>query len=274
VSASLSIAVLQPPLVLLDAEANRKAIERQVAESVGERAVGLVVLPEIFSGWPAALEDVRAAESRAFVGALARQFSVRVVGGSLGWADAGRRYNVCVVVDRAGREVGSYAKRIPFGREQGLVSPGSAAGVFEVDGIRLGVLICGDLWRPELARELMDRIDVLCVPARSGVAADTHVRYAQMLWRNLALTRAMENGLPVVVADWPQARHELDGKEHFTSGGSSVVDPSARPDVRRLQRTIEGTGAILADIDLEAIASFRDYRRSVGLVPVDGGHGA
>ncbi len=254
---------------MLDAAVNRQKIEEQVAGIVGERAIDVLVLPEIFTGWPAAREDIDAAASRAFVSYLALQFRTRVVGGSMGWTDGATRSNVCFIADQSGREVGQYAKRMPFGHEQGTVSPGQAEGVVEVDGIRLGVLICGDLWWPQLARELIGRIDVLCVPARTGVTTETHVEYARMLWRNLALTRAMENGMPVIVSDWAAGRHEIDGKAHWTSGGSSMVDPSARPDVLRLQRKLDGAGSIVAAIDLEAVAAFRDYRKSVGLIPTE-----
>lgn len=268
-SGSLTIAALQPPLVMLDAAANRNAIEQNVAELVRERPVDLIALPEVFSGWPASREDVDAAESRAFVSSLAKRFRTNVVGGSIGWASGTQRFNVCFLADRTGREAGQYVKRVPFGLEQGRITAGTSHGVFDLDGVRIGVLICGDLWRPELAREMLNRADLLCVPARTGVPAESHVAYARTLWWNLALTRAMENALPVIVADWPAGPHELDGKLHWTSGGSSIVDPSARPDLSRLQYRIEQGGAacIVATIDLEAMERFRGYRRSVGLIP-------
>ena len=45
------------------------------------------------------------------------------------------------------------------------------------------------------------------MPAKTAVPSDNHVEYARTLWHNLALIRAMENGLPVVVSDWAGGRH-------------------------------------------------------------------
>jgi predicted amidohydrolase len=155
--------------------------------------------------------------------------------------------------------------------------PGTGAGLFEVAGIRVGVLICGDLWEPAFARALVDCADLLCVPAKTSVPSEGHVDYARPLWWNLALTRAMENGLPIVVSDWAEARHEAatlaDGTKvrnvHFTCGGSSIVDPGQRPNFDALQATLPPgqPGVLSATIDLDAAAAFREYRRSVGLLP-------
>jgi len=79
--------------------------------------------------------------------------------------------------------------------------------VLEVDGVRIAVLICADLWDPQLTRELIGRADVVCVPAKTAVPSDQYVEYARILWHGLALIRAMENGLPIAVSDWASGRH-------------------------------------------------------------------
>jgi predicted amidohydrolase len=143
--------------------------------------------------------------------------------------------------------------------------------------VRVGVLICGDLWEPALARELVDQVDLLCVPAKTTVPTDRYTEYARRLWWNLALTRAMENALPIVVSDWAEARHEAaalaDGTKvrsvHHTSGGASINDPGRRPRFNEIQQVLPRgePGLLAATIDLDAVARFRDYRRSMGLLP-------
>jgi len=264
---------LQPLLVMLDAEASFRAIRDMATKLRDGGPLDVLVLPEIFDGWPAAREHDEAA-SRRFVSELAGEVGAAVVGGSIGWPDeGGSRRNSCFVANRDGKEVGSYAKRIPFGLEQGRIVPGDAEGVFDVAGVRVGVMICGDLWRASLTAACAGRVDLLCVPARTGVPTEAHTGYARTLWWNLGLTRAMENGVAVIVADWPMARQELPDHPHWTSGGASIVDPSARPDVVRLQRRIEGgaAGAISGAIDLDAVAKFRAYRQGVGLLSRDRG---
>ena len=139
------------------------------------------------------------------------------------------------------------------------------------------MLICADLWDPLYTRQLVGKADLLCVPAKTTVPSETHTDYARQLWWNLALTRAMENGLPIVVSDWSLMRHEaaalVDGTKvrsvHYTSGAASITDPGKRPDFDTLQMKMGArqAGILSATIDLDAVARFRDYRRSVGLLP-------
>lgn len=269
-SRPLHVATVQPALVMRDTAGNLARIRRLLHSTALTRPLDLLVLPEIFNGWPAAQADPCADDARRFVGELARELGCIVVGGSLGWTDSGgARRNLSVVCDRTGREVGQYAKRVPFGLEQGRIEAGEADGVFECNGVRVAVLICGDLWRPELAAVCMRRADVLCVPTRTGVANELHALYARTLWWNLALVRGMETGLPVIVSDWAATRHDAPEHPHQTAGGASIVDPSGRPDIRRVQLRREDGGecVLRATIDLEAVEDYRAYRRSVGLLP-------
>ncbi len=275
----IRIAALQPALRWLQPMPNMHLL-RQLSEFlVREQPIDLLVLPETFNGQPCDYDQgVAGGQARQFLRTLARACKVNVGGGSIEYQqeDSTRR-NTCYVVDSNGEEIGSYDKRVLFAREIGSRRAGDAAGVFEVAGVRVGVLICADLWEPALARELLDRVDVLCVPAKTTVPSDRHIDYARALWWNLALTRAMESILPVVVSDWAEGRHEtkrlVDGTTvrdtHFTCGASSICDPGGRPDMAKVQRTVPrgAPGILSASIDLEAIAQYRDYRRNAGLLP-------
>jgi predicted amidohydrolase len=278
----MRIAVLQPALKPQGARANMVVVRRLVEELAAQAPLDLVVLPEVFDGCFAPAPGVdRSADVRAFLGNLARGCGVHVVGGSVDCPmPAGRPRQACFVVDRQGNQVGRYDKRVLFSHEAERRSPGQGPGVFELDGVRVGVLICGDLWPPEFARELVDAADLLCVPTMTSVPSDTHVEYARVLWTNLALTRAMENGLVVAVSDWAADRHDesviADGvktrRTFYTCGAASICDPSHRPDINRIQHTHEGgqAGTLCARIDLATLAEYRKYRRAVGLLPEPG----
>jgi len=208
-------------------------------------------------------------DAREFVADLARVAEAHVVGGSVVRRDDGGRVtNTSFVADRTGRIVGEYAKRMLFATEADRRTPGRTPGVFDLGDLRVGVLICSDLWHPELARELAGRVDVLCVPAKTTVASSEFVVYARTLWWSMAVTRSVENVLPLVVADWCERDHQTV----HTSGGSSVNDPSGRPDVARLQRRIESgsPGHLVGRIDLDAVAQIRQYREAVGLLTRNG----
>jgi predicted amidohydrolase len=279
---TIRVAALQPELRWLRPMPNMHHL-RETSERLARReGADLIVLPETFTGQPSDYDGgASGRQAREFLRTLARACGVAAVGGSIDYQDEdGARQNACFVVDAEGHEVGRYDKRVLFAREIESRRSGTAPGVFEVAGVRVGVLVCADLWDPLMALELRDRVDVLCVPAKTTVPSDRYVDYARGLWWNLALTRAMESALPVVVSDWAARRHEskrvVEGRTirdtHFTSGGASICDPSGRPDLGRIQQTIVkgAPGVLTATIDLDAVAAFRDYRRSVGLLR-DGG---
>lgn len=282
----IRIAALQPALAFGQARSNLALIRRTVEDLVADVPLDVVVLPEVFTGEREATDG---SEVRPYLQSLARDCDTHVIGGSCPLIDDdGQQSNACFVVHRSGREVGRYDKRVLFSRETQRCQPGANVGVFELDSIRVGVLICADMWHPELARELQDRIEVLAVPVSSGVPSADHITYARTIWHALALTRALENGFAVAVSDWAQGRHDpprADGRHdpacaadgegprrtHYTSGAACIVDPSHRPNIDRIQRTIPNgeSGSIRADIDLTALVGYRDYRRSVGLLPAD-----
>jgi len=87
----------------------------------------------------------------------------------------------------------------------------------------------------------------------------------------------MENGVCVVVSDWPKARHDYERRidsvktrhTHYTSGAACIVDPSHRPDYGRLFRSLGHgqAGVLRADLNLSALEGYRRYRTAVGLLP-------
>lgn len=252
----------------------RQVIEKQVATTPAD----IILLPEVFNGVHCDMDPNAGPQARQFLSTLAKASNAAIIGGSIDYQHPdGQRRNTCWVVNRQGEEIGVYFKRVLFAAEQADRRPGSQAGIFELEGIRVAVLICGDLWDPAMARELVGRADLLAVPAKTTVPTLAHADYARKLWWNLALTRAMENGLPIVVADWAEGRHESVGLAggtrtktvHYTSGGASVTNPGKRPAFDSIQTALPGgrPGLLAATIDLDAVRAYQEYRQSVGLLP-------
>jgi predicted amidohydrolase len=187
----------------------------------------VVVLPESWVGLPPGDPGFDHEQAVTFLKTLARSASVHVVGGALPMpGDGGRFHNRVHVVDPGGDLVGEYDKRILFGREQDTHVAGRNAGVFEIAGLRIGVLVCADMWRSELVGELA-HTDAVFVCARTGVPSDAQVQYARTLWASLALTRAMEHGVPVAVSDWPNGRHaakDIDVSVGSIHGAGTTFD--------------------------------------------------
>ena len=162
-----------------------------------------------------------------------------------------------------------YNKRQLFGFERRKgVQPGQRSLVVDLEGVRCAILICADLWHPELVREVAQNADLLCVPAQTTVRPESQPAYAHLLWHSLAMTRAQENVLAVAVSD--QAANSL--APYRCGGVSSITDPSAQPDQSAIQHRIDdgNEGYLCAQIDLERLDQFRSYRRQNGLLPLSG----
>lgn len=278
----IRVTCLQPELRWLQPMPNMHTL-RTVAERIASSGTtDVLVFPEALLGMPAELDEQgqAATQGRQFLAVLARSARVHVVGGTIEHRDEhGRIYNSCFVIDPAGQQITRYDKRRLFSLEADSRTPGGQCCVFQIGPWRLGILICADLWFPELARELCGRIDLLCVPIKSSVPGERHIEYARNLWQSLALTRAFENGYAVAVADWAEGRHQASSgiqpsrspvpQTYFTCGATTICDPGHRPDLDRIQTTIvKGRpGHLAADIGRSDLEKFRKYRTAVGLLP-------
>ncbi|HXF49257.1 MAG TPA: carbon-nitrogen hydrolase family protein [Verrucomicrobiae bacterium] len=108
------------------------------------------------------------------------QLSVRLetvlIGGSMVEEERGKFYNVCNIFDR-GRFIGKYRKVNLYRREAGKgISTGNRYEVFEIGGVRVGLLICADVLFPESYKMLAgQRPDVVFVPTTSPYRADDSI---------------------------------------------------------------------------------------------------
>jgi predicted amidohydrolase len=279
---AIRVTTLQPALRWLQPMQNMHALREAAGRVASAATTDLLVLPEAFLGMPGELDDSGqvAGQGRQFLSVLAKAIGVAVVGGTVEHRDRdGCFYNSCFVVNPAGEEIARYNKRILFSKEAESRTPGNRACVFDLHGWRVGILICADLWYPELARELCGRMDLLCVPVKSSVPSERNVAYARHLWETLALIRAVENGCAVVTSDWAQGRHEAASgiqptaspvtQTYYTSGAATVCNPAHRPNMDQIQSTlVKGqSGHLTVAIDRAGLDRFRKYRSAVGLLP-------
>lgn len=133
----------------------------------------------------------------------------------------------CASVIRGGRLLHTYAKQeLPNYQvfdERRYFTPGSEPCVFEIDGLRLGLLICEDAWFEGPAQQARQAgAQVLLVvnasPFHVGKAAEREARMAQ---------RARSVGLPLVYA------HMVGGQDELLfDGGSFALDAQGSTVVR------------------------------------------
>ena len=139
-----------------------------------------------------------------------------------------RRHNRASVLSE-GRVVACYDKReLPNYQvfdERRYFTPGDGVGVFEIEGIRVGLLICEDAWFDEPARLARDAgAQVLAVlnasPFHAGKSAEREQRMRE---------RVADCGLPLVYAHLVGGQDEVifEGRSFALDGAGQVVARAA-----------------------------------------------
>jgi predicted amidohydrolase len=188
-------------------------------------------------------EDCRRVKEK--IGALAKQYGVNIVAGSVSNARGGELYNTACVFDRQGNTVATYDKTHLFShsRENLVYEAGDHLSVFTLDGVRCGVIICYDLRFPELTRSMcLEGMDVLFVVCQWPQARIE-------LLQTLCAARAIENQIFVVCCD---ACGTAGGK--VCGGGSAIFDPSGR----FLAQADDTEQSIRAEIDPQSLQALRE----------------
>ncbi|MBB6674072.1 carbon-nitrogen family hydrolase [Cohnella nanjingensis] len=265
-STTLRIALIQMDIEVGRVEANFARAERKLREAAAASPKpDVVVLPEMWNTGYALTEirtlaDPDGERTRAAISAIAREYGVNVIAGSIAERRTDRGGAVTNTVygfDREGREIAEYAKIHLFQLmdEHLHLEAGDKPGHFALGDIPAGVMICYDIRFPELARKLaLDGAKVLFVPAEWP-----HPRLHH--WRTLLQARAIENQMYVVACN----RSGVSGATHFF-GHSMVIDPWGEV----IAEAGEEEDVLYADIDLALtdevrgrIPVFADRRPSV-----------
>jgi predicted amidohydrolase len=112
-------------------------------------------------------------EHLAWLTALSDDLDTCLIGGSVVEAVDNRLYNTCYLINR-GLVLGRYRKRNPVAGELARgVSPGADTTVIEVDGVRVGLMICGDVFFPSMYDDLRDlNVDIIFIPTTSPFLPD------------------------------------------------------------------------------------------------------
>ena len=245
----MRIAVYQGPGVSGDVPANL-AIVRRVAAEAGGRGARLVVFPELFvTGYGLGsrlreLAEPRAGAAIAEVSRAASAAGVAILVGFCERADEGL-FNGAALVERDGRLLAVHRKCHLYGStERAVFTPGDALTMAELDGLRLGILVCYDFEFPEAARAVaVAGAELLAVPTALMAPHD-------VVAQSLVATRAVENQIFIAYAN----RTGSEGDLRYV-GQSCIVGPDGA-DLARAGRDEEAL--LLGDLDVAAIARARE----------------
>lgn len=190
-----------------------------------------------------------------YFSALAKELGVSILIGSMCIKIAAdRMVNRSFLIAPSGQIKARYDKihmydvDLPSGeshRESKVFKPGEAAPVTSIGGaFNLGMSICYDVRFPHLFRDMAKAgADVFTIPAAFTVPT------GKAHWEILLRARAIESGA-FVIAPAQCGDHEGARK---TYGHSMIISPWGEI----LAQMNEGTGCILADLDLDAVAKAR-----------------
>ncbi|MBF8184583.1 carbon-nitrogen hydrolase family protein [Nonomuraea sp. K274] len=228
--------------------ANLRSAEQYVADA-SARGAQLVCLPETYPGeWRRPITRTPEKE----LSALARAHRVHLVGGfaePVG-GDTSRCYNTLVLMGPDGSELGRYRRTVPVHAPWIYVGgaywdfdwvPGDDLPVFETELGRIGMLVCSEVYSPELPRQLaLGGAELILMPA--GLTgpqrhAGGHGGALFETWRTLAWARAIENlAVTAICANIPDA-------------GDKGVSMICTPEQVALEEYGEGVHVATVDLD-------------------------
>ena len=214
----------------------------------------IAVLPELI-GSTTSTEDYEQ-----LVVELAKDWGCYVVGGSHYLPLDHGLVNSGIVSDSEGTIVSRYQKTRPYGSEIGSgVVLGDRTGLFELNGRRIAVLICSDVWFSESFSELPADPDVILIPSFS-ITQRGSPNKARELWKHMTVSRAYEFAAYVGVSDWSYPC-KFDGLA--AAGVTGLVNP--RPEGDLYFTSQEGRFG-LYELDFERLDGFRKNRSERGFL--------
>ena len=250
----MKVACLQMDMLLAKPEENFSHAAKLVKRAM-ENKPDVLVLPETWNTGFFPRENLQAlcdrdgSRVRQVFGALAEQYQVNIVAGSVSNVRGGKVYNTAMVFDRTGVCIASYDKThlfTPMG-EDNYYTPGDRLCTFVLDGVKCGLIICYDVRFPELTRSLtVPGLDILFVVSQWPKVRTFHLR-------SLTTARAIENQMFLVCCNSCGTAGQT-----VYGGNSAIIDPWGET-VALAGETEE---ILTADCDLQILTNIR------GSIPV------
>jgi len=271
--------ILRAGLVQQSCTADR---EKNLAESsacIRKAAAGgaqLVLLQELHTGLyfcqheSTALFDLAEpipGPSTEYLGKLAKELGIVIVGSLFEKRAPGLYHNTAVVLERDGSLAGKYRKMHipddPGYYEKFYFTPGDLGFTpIQTSVGKLGLLVCWDQWYPEAARLMaLAGAELLLYPTAIGWnPADDAAEQARQreAWITIQRSHAVANGLPVLVANRtgfePDPTGQTEGSQFW--GSSFVAGPQGE---FLSQAGTDKNEVLVVDVDLERSENVRRW---------------
>ncbi len=216
---SLRIALAQLNPVVGDIAGN---LDRALQARSQAADADLIVFPELFLiGYPPEDLVLKPAVQRAAMTAMEKAAAATADGGPAmlltgPWRDDGHLYNAVALLDDGGIQALRYKHDLPnYGvfDEKRVFSPGPLQGPVDFRGVRIGVPICEDIWKPDVVDCLSETgTEFLLVPNGSPYELDKPDTRL-----NHATARVVESGLALAYVN------QIGGQDELVFDGASFV---------------------------------------------------
>lgn len=244
-------------LIQMDSKDNKKEnIEKAVKlmDEATKNKVDIICLSEKFLYWgkDRGAESIQS-ETISIFKEYAKKNSVNIILGSLALKveNTNNITNTSLVIDRKGDIIHRYDKiymytvdkenlKIDEGKD---TIKGNKLGIFEIDGVKMGIGICFDLRYPEYFKALaLNGAEIIFLPSSFRKAT------GQIAWDILTRARAIENQAYFCACDQTGgiAEKERCGNTQIISYDGNIIENIEKEE-----------GIIIADLDIEKLRKFR-----------------
>lgn len=238
---------------------NREKVSQLIDQAL-EKKPDAIILPEM---WNTSFNfksmhknaDEKGEPSLEMLREKASKNNVNIIAGSIADRHGKNTYNRSYVIDRKGTVIFHYDKMhlVHHAKEDQFITPGEEIEIFELDGVKCGIVICYDLRFPELCRALaLKGVQVIFAPVQWF---ETRLDHYEILCK----ARALENQVYLVSVN----RIGSEFKAIFC-GKSMVIDPWGKT----LAQMNREEGVLTCNLDLSLVDRVRkkvtcfDDRRS------------
>ena len=237
-----------------DTETNLRRILTDI-DSASERGASVVVFPELaLSGYPPedaeSLDYVNQTETESALAAIQEKAKQRAMTVAVGaaWRENTKTYIRAFLISADGDVVGTYDKLHLFHNEPKWFSQGESLELFDIDGVKVGLLICFDIRFPEPWRALRLQGAEIVLHLLAGAGSG---EWKVPVLEGLLRTRASENQMFVVSAN-------NAGPVQIVK--SAIVDPDG---LILAQANYGREELLVADLDLSKVSDeFLQKRRT------------
>jgi predicted amidohydrolase len=185
---------------------NLTAIQRGMERAAEEKVRLLLTQECALCGYPPievpsvqAIDPISLAEAYQEIMELARELHMYVALGTVTFQDADT-FNSIRMIDPGDKNLEPYHKRALWGWDQDSFHPGNETGIYNIDGIKIGVRICFEVRFPEYFRELfLEEVDLALVSFADGGQDEQKGRFYTI--QSHLISRAAENVMYIASAN-------------------------------------------------------------------------